>query len=151
MLNFNLTPAYSRSFFDSFFPGERELDRLFFGRPAVSPAPRHFFGDFGTDVSLKDNVYTLSTNLPGFTKEEVSLSFLDGVLTVSAKHEDKDTDDEKDEYVIRERRAVSYERKFSFDNADADAITASLSDGVLTVKVPVREEIKPDEKTIAIA
>ena len=66
-----------------------------------------------TDIKSVDEGYELIMDLPGFAKDDISVSLSDGYLTVKADHEDKDeTKDEKDDYIRRERYYGHLERSF---------------------------------------
>lgn len=67
-----------------------------------------------TDVVDNGDHFTVTADLPGFDKKDIKIGMQDGVLTVSASHEEnKDEKDEKSgKYLRRERRTASYERAF---------------------------------------
>lgn len=106
-------------------------------------------------VDVKDNVseYELSAELPGLTKDEITLDYTDGYLTISAnKTQSKDEGDDKTGYIRRERSFGSMSRSFYIDNIDKEKATADFKNGILTVKLPkveknnsVRHEIKITE------
>ena len=51
--------------------------------------------------------------------------------------------------VVRERLFGSFTRRVRLsDNLDAEAIEASHHDGVLEIRIPVREEAKPRKITV---
>ena len=61
-----------------------------------------------TDVKEKDGMYEFDIDLPGFKKEEISVSLDNGYLTISAvKGMDKEETKEDGKYIRRER-SVSY-------------------------------------------
>ena len=70
-----------------------------------------------------------------------------GVLTVSATREESKAEGENP--VVRERLFGSFTRRVRLsDNLDAEAIEASHHDGVLEIRIPVREEAKPRKITV---
>jgi HSP20 family protein len=81
-------------------------------------------------------------------REDFSLTFENGVLTI--KGERKFEQAEKKENFHRiERRHGAFSRSFTLPNTvDAGRITAAYKDGVLTIRLPQREEAKP--KQIAV-
>lgn len=90
--------------------------------------PSGFFGS-GTDYELyeEDGNYVLSVELPGFDPAEIDVTWNDGVLNVAA---------EQDESAPRGPRTTH--RRFRFPSAvDDDGITASYSNGILSVTLPV--------------
>jgi HSP20 family protein len=84
----------------------------------------------------------LRFDVPGFDPEKIDVTVDRGVLTVSATREENRTEGESP--VVRERLYGSFTRRIRLsDNLNADAIEASNHDGVLEVRIPVREEAKP--------
>jgi HSP20 family protein len=90
----------------------------------------------------------LKAELPDMKREDINLTFENGVLTL--KGERKFEQEEKKENFHRiERRHGAFSRSFTLPNTvDASRITAAYKDGVLTIRLPQREEAKP--KQIAV-
>ena len=85
------------------------------------------------DVKSDEKGHTLQIAIPGVKKEQVSVTAKEGNLMIKVDVEEslwtKKTD-----------------RKFSLpEDADLDAITADVADGVLTVVIPRLEAEKPKE------
>ena len=100
---------------------------------------REFFGDrrtgsFSTDIRETDTEYVLEADLPGFSKEDIHVDISQDTLTISAErhsqHEDKD---KRGSYIRCERSYGTFERSFSLEGVDTDAIKASFTNGVLTL------------------
>ena len=92
---------------------------------------------FKVDVRDNGDSYELEADMPGLTKDNISMSYSDNYLTISAKKED--ANDEKDDngnYIRRERSTGSMSRSFYIDDVDASKIDASFSNGVLHVNMP---------------
>ena len=115
---------------------------------------RNFFGNtgrsFNTDIQDTGKEYVLEAELPGFNKEDIHVDVQDGVLTISAKHEEKQ--DEKDEksgkYVRRERRYGSYQRSFNLNGVDAKNIQGAYENGVLKLTLPKEQPTVPETHRI---
>jgi len=91
--------------------------------------------------------YSLKALLPGLTSEEVSIQFNNGVLSIEGEY--KAAADEKAEKLIDELPEGRFARNFELnDPIKEEKIEASMSNGVLTVRVPKAEEAKP--RTIKI-
>ncbi|MCX7727437.1 MAG: Hsp20/alpha crystallin family protein [Chitinispirillaceae bacterium] len=95
----------------------------------------------------KDNV-VVTAELPGMNKENINITYNEGILTISGKRE-------LPEYVkkmtaIRQERATgSFEKTVRIPvKIEQEKITASFTDGILTITLPKAEEAKP--KTIHI-
>ncbi len=98
-------------------------------------------GTFKLDVQEKDSEYHIEADLPGVKKEEIKVDLDDGMLTISVEREEK-IDEEKKNYVHRERRYRSMQRSIYLANAKAEGIKAKLDAGVLNISVP--KEAKQD-------
>ncbi len=134
-----------------------EMDRLFdVAFPALSSLQRGgLFGDwegeFPVDLYQDKDAVTLRAELPGFRKEDISVEVADGILTVTG-HQKSDTKseqkDRKGATTVQERRVS---RAISLpENLDLDKIAAAYENGVLTVTLPKREEVKPKQIAIEV-
>jgi HSP20 family protein len=89
----------------------------------------------------------IKAELPDMKREQISVTFENNVLTL--KGERAESEVSQDRFRRVERRAGTFSRSFTLPNtADASAITAAYKDGILTVRIPQREEAKP--KQIAV-
>ena len=129
---FNLTNVFEDFFNDSFMP-------TFF--TSIHPIK--------TDVRETDKEFVIEADMPGVKKEDIRLDLRDGVLTISVEHNEQ-VNEEKDNYVRKERRYGSHSRSFHVDNVRQENITAKYNDGVLTVNLPKSEEIKPKSHRIDV-
>ena len=122
------------------------LDRMFaefygdaFARNWVPPVDI-----FETDA----HEVVLKAELPDIKREDIHLTFENGVLTLRGERK-VEHEISRDRYQRRERRHGAFSRSFTLPNTvDATRINASYKDGVLTIKLPQREEAKP--KQIAV-
>ncbi len=90
---------------------------------------------FKIDVQQTDNAYMIEAELPGVSKDEVSLEMDDGTLRISVNREES-KDEETKNYIHRERRYSSMSRALYLADAEADGIAAKLDGGILRVSVP---------------
>lgn len=139
-----LTPfeRMTRSLFD--YDPFREMDEMekrFFG-PSTSA--------FRTDIRETDKAYVLEADLPGFAKEDIHIEIKDNVLSVSAEHKSESEEKDGERYLRRERTFGSYQRRFRLDAIEAEAITATYRDGVLTLTLPKQEIKEPEARAISI-
>ena len=113
---------------------------------------QEFFGTVAhaaaTDIRESDEAFTIETELPGFDKDELSVSMKEGVLTVHAEHKAEKSSDEG--YIRRERAYETVERRFEVSGVDADAISAQYVNGVLTLTLPKLPEVVPQQHQIEI-
>jgi len=101
-------------------------------------------------VNLYDgrDAVIVTAELPGMTREKVGITFSDGVLTIAGNLEP--LADVKDMAVIRQERSMGkFEKSLRLPaKVDQNKITASFTNGILTVTLPKTEDAKP--RTIAI-
>ena len=100
-----------------------------------------------TDIHETESEYVYDIEVPGFKKEDISVSFDDGYVTVSAKREENN--DEKKTFLRRERN-FSCERNFYVGDIEKTLIKAKYENGVLTLTIPKNTPQKPEPHNIAI-
>ena len=100
------------------------------------------------DIYEADNrELVIKAELPDMKREQISVTFDDNVLTLKGERAESEVSQGRFRRV--ERRSGTFSRSFTLPNtADPSGITASYKDGVLTVRIPQREEAKP--KQIAV-
>jgi len=102
--------------------------------------PRMNLWDEGRNLVLK-------ADLPGLTDKEVQLQLTQDVLTVSGERKS----DAPDGYSVhrQERQPSRFSRSFTLPyKVNAETITASLENGVLTVTLPKAPEAQPRQITV---
>jgi len=98
-------------------------------------------GTSSMSVDLEDrgDELVLTGALPGFEADDIDVRVKDRTLRVSADH-DETTEATEGEYIRRERRRTSVSRSVPLPTAvDADGITATYNNGILTVRMPKAE------------
>ena len=98
-----------------------------------------------------DHELVLKAELPDMTREDIDINIENFVLTV--KGEKKSAAEVKDEqYHHVERRYGSFSRSFSLPRTvDSSKVSAEYRNGVLTVRLPLREEAKPRQIKVEVA
>jgi HSP20 family protein len=116
----------------------RELDRVaqqVFGtnaRPAAMPI----------DAFRRGDEFVVQFDLPGVATDSIELTVERNVLTVHADRRRADDDDV--ELVIGERPQGTFSRQlFLGETLDTDRLAADYDAGVLSVRIPVKEQAKP--------
>jgi HSP20 family protein len=90
----------------------------------------------------------LKAELPDMKREDINLTFENGVLTLKGERR-FEQEAKKENFQRIERRHGAFSRSFTLPNTvDASRINAAYKDGVLTIRLPQREEAKP--KQIAV-
>jgi HSP20 family protein len=154
-MRYQTSPLYTPA---ASYPSLRdEMDRLFdVAFPALSSLQHDgLFGDwqgeFPVDLYQDKDAFTVRAELPGFRKEDISVEVADGILTVTGhqKTEAKSDKKEKETATTTQERRVS--RAISLpENLDLKKIQAAYENGVLTVTLPKREEVKPKQIAIEV-
>ncbi len=126
-------PALS-NIFDDFFDSDFNAPS-FLGRRTSVPA---------VNVKETEDEYKIEVAVPGMKKEDFKVEVNNNVLTISAedKKEEK-TDDEG--YTRREFHYTSFCRSFAIpkNEVDESKVKAEYKDGLLTIKLQKRDEVKP--------
>ena len=91
----------------------------------------------------QDHEYVVKAELPDLKREDIAVTFENGVLTLAGERK-TEFDAGQGTYHRSERVYGRFSRSFTLPaTVDANRIQASYKDGVLTVRVPQREEAKP--------
>jgi HSP20 family protein len=132
---------------------QTEVNRLFdtfFGRPA--PSATHAARTWAPFVDMqetKDDL-VLRLDLPGISEKDVTVSIMGDLLTVRGERR-AEHEGEGQNYLHVERVYGKFERAVQLPMAvQADKVRASYRDGVLEIKLPKTEEVKPREIKIDI-
>jgi|SRR5687767_8280947 HSP20 family protein len=98
-----------------------------------------------------DNEVVLKAELPDMTREDIDVNIENFVLTV--RGEKKLSNDVKEEQFHHvERRYGTFSRSFSLpQTVDTGKVAAEYKNGVLTVRLPLREEAKPRQIKVDVA
>ena len=104
---------------------------------------------FSVDVRKTEDGWQLTADLPGVKQEDIDISLENDLLTVSATFGSEEKTAENG-YTRVERRSGRFSRSFTVEDVDQDSISASYTDGVLTLTLPRIKEQKPDVRHIAI-
>lgn len=111
-------------------------------------------GTIAVDVAEYDDHYLVTADLPGYDLEAIEVTLQERTLELEAdreeevlEREDEDTavghEDDKtvERYLRRERRHQTVRRRLTLPGpVEADAVTASYDNGVLTVTLPMQEQ-----------
>lgn len=119
--------------------------------------PETFSIEFGKgfepkmDVYHDDSTITVVMELPGVGKDEISLTYTDGVLTL--KGEKRTPEHAENVTILRSERSFgAFKRDIPLPvDIDADSMSASMNDGILTVTMTIRKDANKQERTISIS
>ncbi len=128
---------------------ERMVDDMSRGFPYVSITPA------GTrmpavDIRDEEKQYTVEAELPGLSKEDISLEMDEESLVIKADKETS-TEDKGEGYVRRERGKMSFYRQVHLpSDVDVAQASAKLEDGVLRIVLPKKEKVDSSKKKLDI-
>jgi len=119
------------------------MDRLFddaFTRPlsvsGVSTMPV-------IDMFQTDDEVVVKANLPGLKAEDVDITVTGETLTLRGEYKQQ-AEEKNATYHVREQRSGTFERSIMLPtDVKADKATAHFENGVLTIAMPIAEEVKP--------
>lgn len=118
-----------------------DLDRLVRGLRENAEVPAQL-APYAVDVHEDADHFYVTAELPGFTKDDINVSLEDGVLSINAQRKIEKKTDRGALHV--ERRWTHFQRSFNLPTAiNENSVKAELADGVLTVTLDKREEVKP--------
>ena len=83
--------------------------------------------------------------LPGMRKEDIEISLHDGTLTISGERKRESSGngekaERSERYIGMFRRSIALPTR-----VDANKVSATYRDGILTVTLPKAEEVKPKQ------
>jgi HSP20 family protein len=132
-----LQDRVDRLFEDTFLAGDKD-SALTAWAPAV-------------DVHETENELVVTADLPGISERDLDVRVENNMLTIRGERKQEKNVTEGD-YLRVERAYGSFTRSFTLPNTvNTGAIKADYHDGVLTVKMPKREEAKPKQVKINIS
>jgi len=142
VVKFNNKPANGFSLLDNFF----------------NEIPTFFKDDFSSNtkdfipVNVKEtkDAYQLEIVAPGFEKNDFKIDLEKNILTISADKKNE-VKDENENQIRSEYSYRSFKRFFTLDEKiDAEKIEAKYVNGVLTLNLPRKAEVKASAKEISI-
>jgi HSP20 family molecular chaperone IbpA len=99
------------------------------------------------DIYETADDYFLTAQMPGVSKEEMKIKLEEGHLVIMGRVNYNDSDDCK--YIMKETETGNFYRRFKIsDSIDEQKIDASLENGILNIRLPKHDRVKP--KTIEI-
>jgi HSP20 family protein len=128
-----------RSIFDDFF-APTLWDDFFTTQPS--------FSNLSADVwEEKDDIF-VKMALPGIKKDDIKITINEDNISIKGQSKDEEKEDKDKKYYFRSME-TSFEQSFNLPTkVDPEKVDAEFKDGVLTVKLPKTEEVKPREVEI---
>ena len=98
------------------------------------------------DVREIDSAYMIEAELPGFEEKDIEIRVDGNTLTIESRKESEKKEEPAEKagggnYLIRERSLSSFSRSFKLpENTDQESITASFSNGILSMEIAKKPE-----------
>ena len=119
-----------------------------FVQPAAGQSGKNFVP--ALDFSETAEGYLVEAALPGLKPEDVEITVENNVLTIKGETR-QEVDDQKRNFHRIERRFGAFQRTIGLPTTvKADAIQASLTNGVLRLEIPKAEEVKPRKISVNV-
>ncbi|ADD68265.1 heat shock protein Hsp20 [Denitrovibrio acetiphilus DSM 12809] len=135
-------PAFS-SFWPNFFFDPEKAFRLM----RTADTSHKVFPS--VNITEDNDNYFVRAELPGMVSEDLEIEFSGKKLIISGERKIA-SEGTNVKYHRREREAGKFSRAIMLPmEADGDKAAASMKNGILTIKLPKREEVKP--RKIAIS
>lgn len=103
-----------------------------------------------TDIKETDEAYLMDVELPGYDKKDINVSLEDGYVTVKAEKSENKEEENKHNYIRRERCSSCSRSYYVGEDVKESDIKAKYENGVLNIVVPKAEEKKPESHNISI-
>ena len=103
------------------------------------------------DVHDGEGQYLVKVDLPGISKDDITISLDNGVLSISAETTKEDKQEKDGKLIRQERHYGKFVRSLSVgSDVDPGGIKASFENGVLCLTLPKVQEVPPSSVTIDI-
>ena len=124
--------------------------RGFYDSPVSTWSTSVDFRRLAMDVIEDDTAYVVTADMPGISRDEVSVTIDKNVLTISA--EPKDEVSQNGRKVLRhERYSGKYARSLRLgEDIDEDQVSAEYRDGVLRLAIPKKAAVAPRQVDVKI-
>jgi HSP20 family protein len=121
-----------------------QMDHLFqTASPATGSRNGVEYSSLPVDIRQTDSAFFVEASVPGFSPEDVEVTFDEGVLTITGRRNSTETTKDAT-YVRRERRATSVFRQVGLPaEVRAQDIKASFENGVLSIEIPRAQKSAP--------
>ena len=115
------------------------------------PAGRRFFGwKPAVDMVRQDGELVITAEVPGIKVEDLDIEVEENVLHIRGELSYEEKIDEENRY-LSERYFGSFSRDLLMpEGIDSEKLEATFKDGVVTITVPVPEEVLPKTRKVEV-
>lgn len=103
----------------------------------------NFYKASNYKIEEDEKNYTIEMDMPGVKKEDLEIGIKENILSIYAERKKEDKTENKEAVVVSK-----YEQSFNISakGIDIDNIQANLENGILTLTLPKKEEVKYERK-----
>ena len=133
--------------FDELFTLRRAMDRLFADEGFGTRTWRTVAAgtEPALDITTTPDELVVKASVPGWKPEDVDITLTGNTLTISGETRDE-ARREDESWILNEIRRASFSRTLELpEGLVADRATATYEHGVLTLRLPKAEEVKPKQ------
>ena len=128
----------------------RTVDRLFDNVSTDHDWAQPTQWGLAVDVAENKDAIIVKASVPGINPDDLDVSYSDDTLTIRGEIK-SENEVKEDQYHVRERRYGSFSRSITLPTKiKGDAIEASYQNGVVTLRLPKAEEVKPKRIEIKV-
>ncbi len=125
---------------------DRVLNNLFEDNQGVGQAVKR--RNPSVDITESKEAYALEVELPGLSEKDIDVKVEDNKLIISSVNDEKEVQEssktEENKFLLKERSNLAFSRSFILPkDANAEEISGSFKNGVLTVSIKKSPEKQP--------
>ena len=134
----------------NFFDDVDQMLSQAFSYPMETASESQSFSPF-INMNESSTEYTVSMDLPGVEKKDLEVNISEGMVTVIGERKSSKPGKENP-CIWQEISPGTFQRSFELSNAvQEDKIKARFKNGVLNLRIPKAEEVKPTVKKIVVS
>ena len=137
--------------FDELFTLRRAVDRLF-DDDVIHPRTWRTIplgAEPALDITTTTDELLVKASLPGWQPEDVEITLTGSTLTISGEMKEE-ARREEESWILNEIRRASFSRTLELpEGLLGDRATAAFENGILTLRIPKAEEVKPKQIKIS--
>ncbi len=120
---------------------------------SISDLFENSFVNVSPSVNIKEDEegYTIDLAAPGIPKEDFSIEIKDKTLIIKSEKKEDNESNPMGKSLRKEFNYESFNRAFHLsEDISQKSVTASFDNGILSVRLLKKEEVKPVHKTIKV-
>ena len=137
--------------FDRLSALRQEMERLWDWNVGARTAPVSSGWSPALDLFDTEDKLMAVVDLPGISKDQIEISYQDGVLNISGERKSDLLEGKETEIYRSERCAGKFQRSLTLPfPIQSEKIRATYKNGVLSIELPKSEEAKPHKVAVSV-